>query len=117
MPKAVVWYKVYAAILIVIYAVVAVLGITMLVADPVSPSMSSEEQAMMMANGVVLTFMGLVLGGVFVASLYLPRTNWAWVFQLVLICLGLTSPCFWPICIPLLIFYIKDDTRAWFKNE
>jgi hypothetical protein len=32
----------------------------------------------------------------------------------VIICLGMTSACFLPVCIPLLIFWIKPETKLYF---
>jgi hypothetical protein len=37
-----------------------------------------------------------------------------WVYDIVLICLGMTSVCCMPVTIPLLIFWIKPDAKAWF---
>jgi hypothetical protein len=37
-----------------------------------------------------------------------------WVYDLVVICVGMTSFCCMPVCIPLLIFWIKPEVRAYF---
>ena len=42
---------------------------------------------------------------------------WAWIYGMVLICIGLTSPCCLPVTIPLLIGWIKDDAKAYFGRN
>lgn len=59
---------------------------------------------------------------IFLAFLYsigpfLPRRPWVWVYHLVLICFTMTSCCCIPLAIPLLIFWIKPETRAFFSAQ
>jgi Na+(H+)/acetate symporter ActP len=76
---------------------------------------ASTDEALFM--GVIYAVLGVVLAIVFAVSLFTPRRFWGWVYNLVMICFGLTSCCFWPATIPLLIFWIKPEVRAWYKNE
>ena len=64
--------------------------------------------------GVPTVLMGIGLAGVFFVALVLPRKPWAWIVHIVLICLGLTGCPTLFICIPLLIYWIKPETKAWF---
>jgi hypothetical protein len=66
------------------------------------------------AYGAVIAFLGFALAGAFVAALFLPPKPWVWVYHLVLICLGLSSVCCLPVCIPLLIQWLKPDVRTHF---
>ncbi len=61
---------------------------------------------------VVLGFMFLLP---FAAGPFLPRKLWGWIFGLVLICIGMMSVCCWPATIPLLIFWLKPETKAYFR--
>ena len=56
--------------------------------------------------GFVFLGMGLVLLVVSLLGIFLKPRPWVWIYSLVLICLGMTSPCFLPICIPLLLFWM-----------
>jgi hypothetical protein len=38
-----------------------------------------------------------------------------WIYQIVLIGLGLTSVCCLPATVPLLISYVKPEVKAWFE--
>lgn len=64
--------------------------------------------------GVVFAVIGVPLGVVFAAAPFLPRRPWVWVYDLVLIILGLTSCITWPLTIPLLIYWLKAETKWWF---
>ena len=51
---------------------------------------------------------------VFAVAPFLPRRKWVWIYDLVVICLGMTSCCTLPVCIALLIFWIRPETRQFF---
>ena len=59
--------------------------------------------------------LGGQLCGAFAAPLFMPREKWVWIFDLVLICFGFTTCCLIPACIPLLIFWLKPEAKAWFN--
>jgi hypothetical protein len=40
-----------------------------------------------------------------------------WIYGIVLIALGMTSACFVPACIPLLIYWLKPDAKSYFQPE
>ena len=83
-----------------------------------SPGLGSlNEELETQVAGVFYAGLGVILALAFIVALLTPRRFWAWIYNLVLICLGLTSCCFWPITIPLLIFWIKPEVRAWYRNE
>lgn len=123
-PQVVTWFRVYCGLMVVIYIAVAIFGGFMaanpdMLNDPNprpgSSVPSSADEAFIM--GVMYCGLGIVLTIVFLVPFFLPRRFGAWIYDLVMICIGLTSCCFWPVTIPLLIFWIKEDTRVWFKNE
>ena len=47
---------------------------------------------------------------------FLPTKKWAWVYGLVLIAIGLTSPCCMPVSIPLLIYWIQPGFKSHFHD-
>jgi hypothetical protein len=47
-------------------------------------------------------------------ALLLPPRPWTWIYHLVIICFGMTSACCIPMCVPLVIFWLKPDTKAYF---
>ncbi len=117
-PGVVKWYRVYAAILAVIYAVLllaCIVGTFFAFRAPADFWQNADMPPFFLYGYLVfLSLLSLVLGGVFVASFFIPRQSWAWTYHIVLICLGLSSACFIPICVPLLIYWLKPEAKAYF---
>lgn len=110
-PAVVFWFKLYAGFLAFIYLVAAGCSLIFLLVDPAKLEMDAIAAKM---TGAILLIMGL---GLFVASavpLFSQPRPWLWIYNLVLICLGMTSACFWPMTIPLLIFWLKPEVKRHF---
>ena len=114
-PRVVFWYRVYCGFMAFLYVLCIGGGIALLAfrteiaaEDPETP----EE--ILVVYGFFLLVLGLVLTGAYIAAFFLPRERWAWIFHLVLICLGLTSCCSMLASIPLLIYWIKPEVQTWF---
>lgn len=123
-PSVITWFKVYTGLMVLIYLVVILVGILLyanadsFVGNDVRPGSNvpaDPVEAQLM--GMVYAALGVVLSLVFAVGLVIPRRFWGWVYGIVLIAIGLTSCCFWPITIPLLIFWIKPEVKDWYKNE
>lgn len=112
-PSAVIWYKVYAGLMAVVYLAVAVLGIVILSMPAWSGSGSHTDPGAIIGGGIY-TGMGVILGVPFAVSLFLRPKGWVWIFDLVLICIGLLSCACWPICIPLLIAWLAPEVKQHF---
>lgn len=110
-PGVITWFKVYCVLMALIYLLCAAGGVALLVVDPVEFEMEPTEA---LVSGILLLVLGLALFVLFLIALFMKLRPWHWTLDLVLICLGLTSCCCWPICIPLLIFWIKPETKAYF---
>lgn len=105
------WYRVYCLVLFVIYLLVAGIGIILaLVPYEVNPENPAEAIAMGVAYGLIGGILALVYG----AAIFLPRKPFNWIFGIVMIAIGMTSCCFLPATIPLLIFWLKPETKAYF---
>lgn len=122
-PKVITWFNVYAIVMIVIYVLLTIAGVALFVFSDSIANASSDSSGNAQTDAMEFVIMGIfyvafgvVLAIAFVVGLLAPRKFWAWVYNLVLICLGLTSCCFWPITIPLLIFWLKDETKQWYKK-
>jgi NhaP-type Na+/H+ or K+/H+ antiporter len=94
----------------VLYLGTAVMGIVFMFVQP-DANMDTTEATIM---GVVFLLFGLVFTIPYAAAPFLPRKSWVWVFGLVLICIGLTSACCLPVCIPLLIFWMKPEMKEFY---
>jgi hypothetical protein len=96
------------------YLLCLVGGIVVLVAEPSSSGTSADEAALM---GLIFAVLGLVLSIPFAIGPFLPRSPGAWTFDLVLICIGLGSACCLPVTIPLLLAWLKPETKAYFGRN
>jgi hypothetical protein len=112
-PPAFKWFVVYCIVMALLYLTLAGAGIVLGFIEP-DREMSAEEAKIM---GVVFIILGLVFSVPYAIAPFLPRQSWVWVFGLVLICLGLTSLCCLPVCIPLLIAWLKPEMKAFYGRE
>jgi hypothetical protein len=102
----------------VLYLVVAAAGVFLIVANQwIAEGDPSTSPLEMIVVGVMCLLMGLGLMVPFVVAFFLSQRPWVWIYHLVLICLGMTSACCLPVTIPLLIFWIKPETRAWYGRS
>jgi hypothetical protein len=111
-PGVVKWFKVYCGILGFIYFCVAAASLIFFFAPP--GEMDRSEARIM---GVVFLAMGLLLFAVCVLPFFVAPRPWVWGYGMGLICLGMTSACFLPVCVPLLIFWIKPEARRYFGKS
>lgn len=113
-PKVVTWFKVYAGFLCLLYLATAAFSLVFFLVDPAELEMGATEARLV---GALLLVVGLVLfAGCLVPLLLRPRP-WLWVYDLVVICLGMTSACFLPACIPLLIYWLKPEAKDYFGSK
>ncbi len=109
------WYRVYCAVLVAIYVFAMGLGVLLIYYQPEAGTSSPGESVI---AGFVYLIFGAVFGIIFAVAIFLPRKPYNWVVGIVMIAIGMTSCCFIPATIPLLIFWIKPETRAFFgKNQ
>ena len=109
-PAAYKWFVVYCVLMALVCLLMTLIGLVYLLTEP-EPDMSAEEATIM---GVVFLASGLLFFLPYAFAPFLPRRSWVWVFGLVLICLGLSSTCCLPVCIPLLIFWLKPEMKAFY---
>jgi len=107
-PKVLLWYTIYLWILAVMYIVVA--GIGLLLFFLPAKELEMEELEKLIVAGVCVG-MSVPLAAASLLPLAFHPRPWLWIYGLVMIALGLTSCCFWPICIPLLIFWLKPEVQ------
>ena len=110
-PTVVYWFKVYLVVLIVLYALCTVGGLLFMfipIDDPETPPWFG------MLMGGLFFLMGLALTIACTIPFFVARRPWLWVYNLVLICFGLTSACFLPFCIPMLIFWLKPEVKLYY---
>lgn len=113
-PKVWPWYVAYCIALAVAYLLFFVGGVVLFfLLDRLPP----EERTLLVFYAVLSIALGLVFAAGFAAGPLLPRKPWVWIYGMVLICIGMTSACCLPASIPLLIFWIKPETKIFFGRS
>ena len=109
------WFRVYAGAMTALYALLVVGGIFAMLFLPNLPKGPDDPPTgLLVAYGGLFATLGLLFAGVFAAVFFLKPQPWVWVYSLVLICIGMTSACCIPACVPLLIFWLKPEVQRWY---
>jgi hypothetical protein len=113
-PSIRTWYVVYCVVMALIYLLCAAAGAALLI---FKPQIQGQDALALTIQAYMMLVMGIVLFIPFAIAPFLPIKPWNWIFGLVLICLGMTSCCCLPATIPLLIFWIKPETKAFYRKD
>ena len=113
-PKVLFWFKAYSGFLCILYLAVAGFGLYCFWADPSDLDMSKPAAQI---SAAAFLFLGLALFIACLLPLILTPRPWVWTYDLVVICMGMTSACFLPVCIPLLIYWLKPETKRYFGKS
>ena len=115
-PPVLNWFLAYCVFMALVYAACVVGGAWVLSVPEAEMASRDIDPIEMRIQGTVLLAIGLPLMAAFGMAPFLPPRKWVWVYDIVLVAIGLTSPCCMPATIPLLIFFIKPQTKAWFDS-
>jgi hypothetical protein len=111
-PPVVMWFKVYAVALALLYVIV--LALLPLVVRFYEEMEMSREEAWFFAIFIGAITVPFLIA--YAAAPFLPRRPWVWIYDLVLIAGGFTSCCTLPFCIALLIFWLKPEVKEYFRR-
>ena len=103
-PGVVLWAKLYLGALSALYFVLVLFAPFLMI--------SGDESALV--YGIVFFVIGLPCAILSLVPIFLPPKPWVWVWILVVIGFGMTSACCLPIAVPLLIFWIKPETKRYY---
>ncbi len=112
-PPVVLWARIYAGALALVYLLVAALGVFVLVMGvAVAPGTKDALPATLM--GIIYLLLGIAFAIPTTWGAFAGRKKYVWYLHLGLICLGFTSCACLPVCIPLIIYWLKPETKAWY---
>ena len=110
-PPVITWFKVYTGFMAFLYfAVTAILGVLAVMGIEDEEMSATESRIMFGIFAAACAF----FCAVFAFALFAPRSSWVWIYDLVLIAIGLTSCLTIPAAVPLLIFWLKPEAKAYF---
>ncbi|MFV0389641.1 MAG: hypothetical protein ACK5NT_12900 [Pyrinomonadaceae bacterium] len=105
------WFRIYCGLMTILYIFTIVLGVVLIFVPAEDPFGQN------IISGSIYAILGTVLGSLFLVGLFMPRKPLAWIYGIVMIAIGMASCCFFPAVIPLLIFWIKPETQAYFGRK
>jgi uncharacterized membrane protein len=105
-PAVITWFRVYA-IATVLFYVVFIAG---WIFASTGPAIHDPDRALTL---LVIGSVVFLLGAFYAVAAMVPFKPWGWTLGLVAICLGLSS-CMVFAAVPLLIFWMKPETKAAF---
>jgi len=117
-PGAVTWYRVYAVLMLVVYGFTVLMMMGLVLFQHWIPHSHTDLPTWM--TSLYYAFLGMTsMGffGLYLASFFLERSPGAWTYHAIMICIGMTSACFIPICLPLLIFWIQNPVKDYFGKS
>ena len=100
------WQMIYVVLMMLMYAALVVLAVFLFsfARDIADEEMSVREAQI---TGAVMGVMSLGMVVLYGTGIFWRRGNGGWIFQIILIAIGLSSCLTWPITIPLIIGWIK----------
>jgi hypothetical protein len=118
-PKVLTWFRVYLGISCLFYIYWAARSLALAMFPGYYSTLAGHrpmpDDSPMEGWIMLIVFVILLLGTAL--PLILKPTSWVWLYDLVIICLGMMLACFLPVCIPLLIFWIKPETKRYFGRS
>ena len=103
-PGVVLWAKLYLGALSALYLLLLLL----------SPFMFASGDEESLIYGLVFVVIGIPCALLSAIPIFLPPRPWVWVWILVVIGFGMTSVCCLPVAVPLLVFWIKPETKHYY---
>jgi hypothetical protein len=108
------WYRVYVAVLALIYLAVAAFGMVLAIMRPATREYSQQEIVLL---GAVYAAIGAVFFIAYAIAIFLPPKPYNWIVGIVMMAISMTSCCFVPFALPLIIYWLKPETRSYFGRN
>ena len=107
------WFVAYCVVMALLYLLVALMGAGLLIVGVAAPG---KDSAQVFGQGIATLIVGLIFTVPYAIGPFVKGKSWGWVYGIVLIAIGMTSCCLWPITIPLLIQWIKPEMKRMFGH-
>ncbi|MEP6923997.1 MAG: hypothetical protein ABI954_06010, partial [Pyrinomonadaceae bacterium] len=109
--KVFTWYRIFCGLIALASLIPVFIGILALVGS--GSNSTPKEQSDAIVGGIMFIVYGLFYFVPYILALVVPPRPGHWVFGIILIVMSLTSCIFLPFAIPLLIYWVKPETKAY----
>lgn len=113
-PPVIAWFRRYCLAVASIYLLIASGGAYLLSRHREMAESAGMEADQMLVFSGLLTLTMVFLAFVHGAASRLPRAPWAWQIGAVVVGLDLTTLVLWPLALPVIWLWMKQDTQVWF---
>jgi hypothetical protein len=116
-PDGIYYFRIYGGIQAVLHGLVTLAGLGMMFVPlwaPASAGAGGTDVGVWIVMGLFYGGMGLVFLVPTLIALFGGRRPWVHVVGTVVIAMGMLSICCIPVLIPLLLVWMKPETRAWY---
>lgn len=107
------WYRIFCSLIVISGVVIAIFGFLAILG---SATMEGEEGAEAFAGGLFFLFVGLPPVILYFLGVVLPSKPYHWFYGVFLLGLSIVSCFLAPFAIPLLIFWMRSETQAFFER-
>ena len=116
-PRVIFWYRIYCSFTGVFWGLLVFLFLFLRSLSDLEQNMSSSDFTEFQITSVIMIFVGIPFALLYFCCAFMTHRGWHWILGFVSIGLGMSGCCL-PVCIPLLIFWIKPETKSWLnRNE
>jgi hypothetical protein len=113
-PRVVLWYQTYCAAVAALWATATLLSVGLVVSSRRVAEAWSMDPVAGLLFSLTLLFVMLFLTAVHIAGHRTAQVAGTWNIHAVVLGLDLTTLFLWPAALPLLWFWLKPETRAWY---
>lgn len=116
-PKVVIWYEHYCQAAIALFVVGSFSGLYGVVArESLAARFEVDPVAIALFSSLWLLTL-LFLAFVHYAALKTPRVDWAWKIHAIVLGVGMTTLVLWPAALPLIWYWFKPETKAFYGMQ
>ncbi|NNE94319.1 MAG: hypothetical protein HKN23_21940 [Verrucomicrobiales bacterium] len=118
-PTVVTWFYVYNAFMILMAIATVLLGVFFFGNPPEAmlAELTEEDKMVFQIYGVLFPVCGAPMAIAHLIAFFIKPRPGSWVYNLILICLGLTGCPTIAASVPLLIFWLKPETKRYYGKE
>jgi len=113
-PGVILWYRIYNGLMALMY--IGLTGFLWLVKLMDVQFESPQEETDLAIMAWVFLVVGLPMAIFHLVCCFMTHRRWHWILGFFSIGIGMTGCCL-PVCIPILIFWINPETKAWFGRN
>ena len=117
-PPVILLFRIYSALLALTSLAVGLGYGGMLISVPFASKRTTPAGiGFAVGFGLVFAVLGLSFATAHTICAIAPRKPWVYTLSIVMLCFGFTQACCWIAVIPMFIYWLKPEVKAWYAGE